>query len=181
MRRLIGTAIPASCLAIALAFGATACKRHKKPRVETVEESSPALAAVVNVADPRASTQLLKGFYDVEQNAWRWTMGKFSVTLRPPLNAPQRGATLVVKFAIPDAVLSHTKSMTLSANVNGTQIPGETYSTPGDHTYSKDVPSSALASDAVTVDFALDKYLPPGTVDQRELGIVVTSIGFEAK
>jgi hypothetical protein len=168
-------------VAIALLCGTTACKRHKKPKVETVEESTPALAAVVNVADPRASAQLLKGFYDVEQNAWRWTMGKFSVTLRPPLNAPQRGATLVVKFAIPDAVLQHTKSMTLSADVNGTKIPSETYNTAGDHTYSKDVPSSALASDAVTVDFALDKYLPPGTVDQRELGIVVTSIGFEAK
>src|SRR3954470_7412215 len=129
MRRLIKTALPVSCLAVALAFGSTGCKRQRKPRVETVEESAPGLAAVVNMADPRASAQLLKGFYDVEQNAWRWTMGKFSVTLRPPLNAAQHGATLVVKFAIPDAVLSRTKSMTLSATVNGAQIPGETYTT----------------------------------------------------
>jgi len=181
MRRLITTALPVSCLALVLAFDATACKRHRKPMVETVEESTPGLAAVVNMADPRASAQLLKGFYDVEQNAWRWTMGKFSVTLRPPANAVQRGATLVVKFAIHDAVMSRTKSMTLSAIVNGAQIPGETYTTAGDHTYSKDVPASALNTDAVTVDFALDKFLPPGTVDQRELGIVVTSIGFEPK
>jgi hypothetical protein len=43
------------------------------------------------------------------------------------------------------------------------------------------VPASALSSDAVSAEFALDKFLPPGTVDQRELGVVVTSIGFEAK
>jgi hypothetical protein len=33
----------------------------------------------------------------------------------------------------------------------------------------------------VTVDFALDKFLAPGAADQRELGVVVSSIGFEAK
>src|SRR5512133_2634930 len=127
MRRLITTALPVSCLAVALALSGTACKRHKKPKIETVEESTPALGAMVNVADPRASAQLLKGFYDVEQNAWRWTMGKFSVTLRPPANAAQRGATLIVKFAIPDAVMSRIKSTTLSATVNGASLPPETY------------------------------------------------------
>src|SRR5947209_15907618 len=101
MRRLTRRAFPVLCVAIALAFSTTACKRHKKARVETVEESTPTLASIINAADTRTAPQLLKGFYDVEQNAWRWTMGKFSVTLRPPLNAPQRGATLVVKFAIP--------------------------------------------------------------------------------
>ena len=68
------------------------------------------------------------------------------------------------------------------ANLRRDRRPGlVTYTTAGDHTYSKDVPASALNTDAVTVDFALDKFLPPGTVDQRELGIVVTSIGFESK
>jgi hypothetical protein len=123
----------------------------------------------------------LKGFHDVEGNAWRWTMGKFSVTLQPPANAPQKGATLVVKMSIPEAIMSRVNSTTLTANVNGAAIPGETYTKAGDHIYSKDVPASALSADAVTVEFALDKYLPPGAVDQRELGLVVSSIGFEAK
>lgn len=181
MRRLIANALPVACLSAALLLTNAGCKRHKKPKVETVEEAAPAMASMVNVADPRTSTQLLKGFYDIEQNAWRWTMKKFSVTLRPPLNAPQHGASLVVKFAIPDAVMSRLKSMTLSATVNGASIAPETYTTAGDHTYSKDVPASALNTDAVTADFTLDKALPSGTVDERELGIVVTSIGFEAK
>ncbi len=173
--------LPAVCLAIALAGSSTACKRHRKPKIETTEESTPGLASMVNVADPRTSAQLLKGFYDVEQNAWRWTMGRFSATLRPPLNAPQKGATLVVKFAIPDAVMKRSKSMTLSARIGSYDVGAETYTAAGDHTYSKDVPPSALLADAVTVDFALDHPLPAGTVDQRELGIVVSTLGFEAK
>src|SRR3954470_11789513 len=161
--------------------GGAGCKRAKKTRVEATDEVGAVMESVVNVADPRASAQLLKGFHGVEGNAWRWTMGKFSVTLRPPLNAPQKGATLVVKMSIPDPVINNVKSTTLTANVNGTPIPGETYTKAGDYVYSKDVPASALTADAVTVEFALDKFLPPGAVDQRELGLVVSSIGFEAK
>ncbi len=157
------------------------CKRAKKTRVEATDEAGPSLASVVNMADARASVQLLKGFHDVEGNAWRWTMGKFSVTLRPPLNAPQKGATLVVKMNIPEAIMGQVKSTTLTANVNGAAIASETYTKAGDYTYSKDVPASALGADAVTVEFALDKFLPPGAADQRELGVVVSSIGFEAK
>jgi hypothetical protein len=164
-----------------LMAGGIGCKRGKKSRVEATDEVGPVLSSVVNVADPRASVQLLKGFHDVEGNAWRWTMGKFSVTLQPPANAPQKGATLVVKMSIPEAIMSRVNSTTLTANVNGAAIPGETYTKAGDHIYSKDVPASALSADAVTVEFALDKYLPPGAVDQRELGLVVSSIGFEAK
>ena len=168
-------------LCAALVAGGTGCKREKKTRVEATDEAGPTLAAVVNMADARASVQLLKGFHDVEGNAWRWTMGKFSVTLRPPLNASQKGATLVVKMSIPEAIIGQVKSTTLTANVNGAAIAGETYTKAGEYTYSRDVPASALGADAVTVDFALDKFLPPGLADQRELGVVVSSIGFEAK
>ena len=168
-------------LCAALVAGGTGCNRTKKTRVEATDEAGPTLAAVVNMADARASVQLLKGFHDVEGNAWRWTMGKFSVTLRPPLNASQKGATLVVKMSIPEAIIGKVKSTTLTANVNGAAIAGETYTKAGEYTYSRDVPASALGADAVTVDFALDKFLPPGVADQRELGVVVSSIGFEAK
>ena len=179
MRRLkfIGSMV----LCAALLAAGSGCSKAKKTRVEVTDETSVELASMVNVADARTSAQLLKGFHGVEQNAWRWTMGKFSVTLRPPLNAPQKGATLVVKLTLPEAVADKVKSTTLTANVNGTAIPGETFSKAGEYTYSKDVPASALSADAVSVEFALDKFLPPGAVDQRELGIVVSSIGLEAK
>jgi hypothetical protein len=176
MRRL---ALVVVCAALTAAV--PGCRRHKKARIETIEESGPQLSPVINMADPHASVQLLKGFYDIEQNAWRWTKGSFSVTLRPPLSAVQKGATLEVKFAAPDPVIAKVKSFTLAANVNGTAIPGETFSKAGEYKYSKDVPASAFGPDAVTVEFAMDKFLPPGSVDQRELGIVVSSIGLEPK
>ena len=176
MRRLI---LAAAVLAVA----AAGCNRNKreKVKVELTDESSTQLASVVHVADPRASVQLIKGFHDVEQNAWRWTMGKFSVTLRPPKGAAERGAALQLKFTVPDPVLEKVKSVTLTANVNGTPVEGETYSKPGEYTYARDVPASALNAEAVTVNFALDKFLTPGSVDQRELGVVVASVGLEAK
>ncbi|MEO8131395.1 MAG: hypothetical protein ABJF23_08245 [Bryobacteraceae bacterium] len=165
----------------ALAAAGTGCKKAKKTHVEATDEAGPTLASVVNMSDPRASVQLLKGFHDVEGNAWRWTMGKFTVTLRPPANASTKGATLVVKLNIPEAIMNDVKSTTLTANVNGAPIPGETYTKAGEYVYSKDVPASALGADAVTVEFALDKFRAPGPSDQRELGVVVSSIGFEAK
>jgi hypothetical protein len=180
MRRLIAE-IPALLLVVALGWIPSSCKQKEKPRADATEESPARIASQVNMADPKAAAQLLKGFHDPEGNAWRWTKGKFSVTLRPPLNAAAKGATLVLKFGIPEVLIQRLQSITLSASVNGTAIPGETYTKPGDHVYSKDVPASALTGDAVTVEFTLDKFLAPGAVDQRELGVVASSAGFEAK
>ncbi len=158
-----------------------ACKRREKAKVQTIEETGTSLASTVNMADPKQSTQLVKGFHDVEQNAWRWTKGKFTVMLRPPAGSAQKGANLVVHFAIPPNIMDRLKSMTLSASVNGTAIAPETYTKNGEQVYQKDIPASALTGDAVTVDFSLDKFIAAGTIEERELGIVVTSIGLEAK
>ena len=175
MRRLTG------CVLCAALVAGVACKRQEKFKVDVEDESPQALATMLHVADPRASVQLLKGFYDVEQNAWRWTMSKFSVTLRPPKGAAEKGATLQVRLSLPDLLIDKLKSVTLTANVGGTAVPGQTFDKSGDHVYSQPVPAAALKGDAVAVDFALDKFLPPGAVDQRELGIVVSTIGLEVK
>ena len=60
-------------------------------------------------------------------------------------------------------------------------LPEETYTKPGAYVYSRDVAAQALAKRVVAVSFALDKYLPPGDPDRRELGVVVTAVGFEAE
>lgn len=158
-----------------------ACKRRERAKVQTIEETGSSLASTISMADPKQSAQLLKGFHDVEQNAWRWTMGKFSVVLSPPPASAQRGASLVVHFAVPASVTERLKAVSLSANVNGTALAPETYSKDGEQIYQRDVPAAALKGDSARVDFSLDKFLPAGAVDQRELGIVVTSIGLEAK
>lgn len=159
----------------------TACKKKRRQPAPVVDNTYSGLATMVQVSDPRAEVQLTKGFYVVENNSWRWTAKAFTVTLRPPKGAAQTGARLVLKFAVPDVILNRLKSVQLSARVNGLDLPPEQYTTAGDKTYSREVPASSLGADAVMVEFTLDKAFPPTPSDNRELGVIVSSVGFEAK
>ena len=103
------------------------------------------------------------------------------MSLRPPADSAKNGATLALKFTIPDPVIDKLKSVTLSVSVGGVALPPENYSKSGEQVYSREVPAKALAGASVAVDFTLDKALPPGPADHRELGVVVTSIGLEPK
>lgn len=176
MRRLL----PLACCCLIGALGG--CRPPESAPVETIEEPAVSeLAPMVHAADPKAAFQLVKGFHEIEQNAWRWTMREFAVTLRPPAGAAERGAVLRLKFAIPEPVIAKLKMVTLTARAGGAALAPESYSKPGDYVYTREVPGSALAGDAVSVEFSLDKAIPPGEADQRELGVVVTSVGLETK
>ncbi len=177
MRRLAFSLFPLLLISV-LAVAPAGCKRKK--RSQATEEPS-GLATMVHAADPRSALQLVRGFHSVEQNAWRWTAGSFAVTLRPPAGAAQKGATLQLKFVLPDAVIDKLKQMTLTATVNGQKLAPETYAKSGEYTYSRDVPGAALTQDVVNVEFALDKFLPASPEDQRDLGVIMTMVGFEAK
>lgn len=139
------------------------------------------MATVLVMSDPRAAQQLLNGFYALEQNQWRWTAGKFSVALRPPAGVDQKGATLRVKLTVPAVVIEKLKSTTLTARIGATALAPATYSQPGEYVYAREVPAAALAGSSVRVDFTLDHAIPPGGGDQRELGIVVSMVGLEAR
>jgi hypothetical protein len=171
MRRLTASAL---LLAIA-ALAQAGCKRRNRARVAPVEDNSP-LESVVNVADPEAAGQLVAGFYNVENNAWRWTMAHFSATLLPPADASTKGARLELKGDVPSAVLERGP-ISLSAIINGHMLKSEIVSTAGAFTYSREVPASVLSGASARVDFAVDKALPPNSKDARELALVVTSIG----
>lgn len=166
--------------ALPLLAASSGCKR-KKVQVQATEEEAPRMASMVHMGDPKAQAQLVSGFYDIEQNAWRWAQKKFSVALRPPLGAAQKGATLTLKYTVPDVILSKLQSITITPTVNGTALAPETISKAGDYTLTRDVASTLLTGDSARVDFALDKALAPSESDQRELGIVVLSIGLEPK
>jgi hypothetical protein len=176
MRRLT-----AAVLAVALLGCVAACNKPKRVRATVSGEDETGLRSVVHVADPKCSVQLLRGFHEIEGNAWRWTKGRFSVTLRPPYQGEKNGAYLVVRLSVAESTIKNLGPVTLTANVNGTAIPGETYSQTGDFVYKREVPASALQDEAVTVEFALDKYLAAGQVEERELGLIVALIGFEAR
>jgi hypothetical protein len=157
------------------------CRSKSKVQVQATDEEAPQLASMVHVADPKMATQLINGFYPVEEHAWRWTAGKFSVLLRPPRTSAENGAVLQLKFAVPEPIIAKLKTVSLSATLNDTHLPAETYTQAGEFTYTREVPPKVMAGEAVKVDFALDKALPPGPQDSRELGIVVSAVGFEPK
>lgn len=166
----------ASVLLAFVAFAPVGCRRKKK-----VSAREDGLASVVNVANPADSAQLVRGFSNVEADAWRWSTSKFSVVLRPPAGAAQNGAKLELQFTLHQTVVSKLGAVTVSATVNGTPVAPETFSQAGDFTYSHEVPASALGSDVVTVEFSTDKALPPTGLDKRELALIVKSIGLVGK
>ncbi len=139
------------------------------------------LTARVRANDPSAARQLAAGFYGVEDHAWRWTAGKFAVLLPVNDKARSNGATLNLKLTFPAAEMSQLGSTTLSADVNGTALPPQTFSRSGDYTYSQDIPAAALTGSTIRVNFALSKSEPPSGQDQRELGAIVHEINLKTK
>ncbi|MBI2689941.1 MAG: hypothetical protein HYX27_26860 [Acidobacteria bacterium] len=173
MRRSVVAVL--AVLAIAAMPG---CKRRKDP-VQYVEEGGSQLAIAINVADPRAAIQLLRGFHDVENNAWRWTGPTFAVALRPPKEVPPEGARLFLEYAVPDVFLQKVPRTTLSVMVNGKALDPEVINKAGSGRVERTVPPELLRSDVITVDFSLDKFLPAGAVDQRDLGLIVSAVGLQ--
>ena len=71
-----------------------ACK-GQHDRVQNEEETKPAaLKSLVSMGDTTATGQLNSGFYGLENSCWRWTSGKFSVTLHTPAGAAASGGVL---------------------------------------------------------------------------------------
>jgi len=170
-------------LAILLIFVLTACRgRHSRTEVKNEEPAGEAtVVSSLKMSDQAAAKQLVKGFYGLESGSWRWTAGQFQVLLRPPVTAAQKGATLTFAFSIPEVTIQKLHDVTLTASVGGTKLKSEKYSKSGAYTYSAEVQPAQLGGEAVTVDFSLDKSLPAGSVDQRELGLVATAVGLETK
>lgn len=174
MRRLTVAA------ALLLTLAPAACKR-KPPRVDTIEDENRLPLSAIAMADPNGAVQLLSGFHTVEDNAWRWTAGKFAVILQPPPGAAEKGARLELELSVPESVISRRKSITLSAAVEGRPLAPETYTKAGQYTYSRDVPAASLGAGPAKIDFALDNFLAAGEIETRELGLIVRSVALRAK
>ena len=179
MRGLTRRALVAALILAALT--ASACKRRQR-RAEAQPEQAPGtMLSELQMADTRAAVQLAKGFYDPEGNAWRWTQQHFSVVLAPPPGAAQKGAKLVFHFTLPETEISKLGPITLTASIAGQNLPPQTYSSAGDYVFERNVPATLLTAPAVNVDFQTDKSLPPTGTDQRELGLVASSIAFRTE
>ncbi len=180
MRRL--TTLAVLILTLTAAIATSGCRsRDKRPRTDLVTEEPAGLVSMIHTADPRASVQLLRGFHEVEEGAWRWAAGEFAVTLRVPKGAAQKGASLIMKFAVAEPSIQKFGSVTVSAKLDTMDLPPEKFTAPGPATYTREIPAAALAGESVTVVFKVDKFIPSSDADQRDLGVIVQLIGLAVK
>jgi hypothetical protein len=168
-------------LVAALLWMPAGCGRGKKADASAAAERGPRVATTVHMGDPKSAGQLVTGFHDIEGNSWRWTQRKFAVEVGTPPGAAQNGATLEFEFTVPQPVIDQLKTVAVTASVDGNALPPETYSQPGIYSYKRDVPAALCTKDSVRVSFELDKAIPPGAADARELGVVASSVGLKAK
>jgi hypothetical protein len=171
---------PSVLFLAALLLAPAACKRREKSQPQAKLSIAAGLpASTIAFGDPQYSPQLLRGFYGIEQS-WRWTQKSFAVRLVTPSGAAQKGAQLQLRFGIPDPVIQNLNSITLSAAVDGFQLAPQRFEKSGQFTYTRDIAADRLQAIFVPVEFTLDRALPPGPLDKRELGIVVTEVGLTA-
>lgn len=138
------------------------------------------MVSVLKMNDPAAKDQLARGVYGLESGAWRWTAGNFTVVLKTPPGASEKGATVTLALVVSDTVLKQVHSQSLTASIGNKALKTEKYVDAGGHTFSADVPAASLTGDTVTIDFSLDNALPPGPTDRRELGVIATSVAIES-
>ena len=167
-----------AAVAVFSLLASPACKQRRRRTVEKAQEETIA-ATIVSAGDPRASNQFVKGFYAIESESWRWTAKEFSVSLSPPRTAAQNGAVLVLEFSVPDAVIQKFKSITLAGAIGDFKLSPEKYTASGSYSYTRPVAASSLQGATVRADFSLDNALPPSGADSRELGIIVSQVGFK--
>jgi len=171
-----------AALAACLLLSATGCrKKRPQQRTDLVTEEPAGLVTMIHTADPRAAVQLLRGFHEVEESAWRWAAPEFAVTLRVPKGAAQKGANLVLKFAVAEASIQKFKSVTITGKLDTTELKPETYSVAGPGTYTREIPATALTGESVTAMFKVDKFIAASDSDQRDLAVIVSLIGLEVK
>ena len=159
---------------------AVACKPLGPIKLQPTVEDPPALGSAIQFNEPPKGNQVLRGFYDLQNNAWRWTGPRFAVILASPPGADTRGARLVLDFNLPDASITSLHELTVTARINHVSLAPETFNTQGPHQYQRDVPASAFQNHDVTLDFSVDKFLTPPN-DGRNLALIVTAIALEPK
>jgi hypothetical protein len=161
--------------------------RRPNPRSETISnEDVVQIQPVVHspsitMRNVDAARQLAAGVYSLENNNRRWTAGDFDIVLATPAGASTRGANLVFAFNIPDAIMRRTGPITLTACLNDVQVGEITYRTAGDQRFSAAIRPELLKQSPVAIDFHLDRYVPKGVVEGRELGVVADAVSLETE
>ena len=114
------------------------------------------------------SLKLSEGWYELEEDNWRWTAQRFAVELDHAV-----GRALQFRFFLHEALLREHPVLTLSATFNGVRLPEQPFHTPGPQLYTQAIPEHGQLTGPVRIEFALSHAMPAAE-DQRELGVQVT-------
>ncbi|OYW10852.1 MAG: hypothetical protein B7X34_04100 [Acidobacteriia bacterium 12-62-4] len=142
-----------------------------------VDDSESTVSEIVRANDSRVAAQLARGFYDLESGAWRWTMPKFAIRFLVPPGVREKGAVLKADLVLPEVIFKATGPIKLTASAGNQSFGQQSLDRVGDHSVSFALPAAALTTETITIDFSLDKALPPGAVDPRELGLIFVKAG----
>ena len=118
---------------------------------------------------PEAEQQIVSGVYQLENGQWRW-MGKQAVFLLKPPGTP---SPLAVRFVIPDAAPARK----IAIAVNNQVVTTQDYPAPGSFVLQTE--KTNPPGDSVKVTISVDKIFSPQS-DRRELGIILTDVGFRS-
>jgi hypothetical protein len=131
-----------------------------------VTERHPTLAYLPMNA-PEAAHQIVVGIFSLEDNRFRWMSRSAVVALANPAAA----LPLRVTFTIPPQARARRVTLLL----DGREVASQTY--PASGTYTLESPPVRAAGAVAMVEIAIDQtFSAPG--DSRELGIVLTGVGF---
>jgi hypothetical protein len=135
-------------------------------RAVAIAERHPTLAYLPMNA-PEAVDQIVGGIFALEDNRFRWMSGSAVVALKsPPAALPLRAM-----FTIPPQARARRVTLLL----DGREVASQTYPAPG--TYTLESPPVRAAGAVAMAEIAIDQtFFAPG--DSRELGIVLTGVGF---
>jgi len=135
----------------------------------------------VNAGDPKMAVQLVSGFHNIEEG-WRWTEGSFVVGVKVPKRADTKGATLVLKYGIPEVVQTSRQKTTIRPMVAGNELAEESTAKAGLQELRREVPAEWLKDKStVRLEFRVSPSTPPSDADKRELGVIVHEVGLARK
>jgi hypothetical protein len=119
------------------------------------------------MGSPEATSQIVSGIHELENNQWRWMDGRGVMLLKRPAAA----AAVEVKIYLPDQAPGRRVTVAL----DGRTVLDQTLAATGSHTL-KTEPYAAPGEDVqltVTID---QTFQAPG--DNRRLGLILAGAGF---
>jgi hypothetical protein len=127
-------------------------------------------ASYLKMSAPDAEDHLMLGFYQVEQNQWRWIGRRAMAVLKSPDSASGR-----IEFELSLHIPEVAPARTVKVRLDSKPLASQTY--PGPGSYTLRAPAAVKTGEALTVEIETDQtFRVPG--DSRDLGVIVTAFGF---